>query len=87
MGNSEKGSERFSKCCASSEKLSTHFLNGVIIENKSGFMAIEIKAPAKIRLIPCVGKIPNATPNPATINENSPICDKLAATVNAVLSG
>jgi hypothetical protein len=52
--------------------------------NISGFSAIEISAPASNRLCPSAGNRCNPTPRLASMNENSPICARLADTVNAV---
>jgi hypothetical protein len=55
--------------------------------NSSGLAAIEISAPASTRLWPSAGSRPSATPRPARMNENSPICARLAPIVNALPSG
>ena len=55
--------------------------------NSKGFRAMEISAPASTRLMPSAGSKPSDKPSPARMKENSPIWARLAATVNAVLSG
>jgi hypothetical protein len=55
--------------------------------NSSGFRAIEISAPARIRLCPSAGSNFSDTPRAARMNENSPIWARLAETVRAVFSG
>ena len=53
----------------------------------SGFTAIEITAAATISAWASRVSNPSDTPSAARMNENSPICARLAATVNAVFSG
>ena len=55
--------------------------------NNNGLSAMENKAPASTRLAPSGGNRPNEEPSATRMNENSPICAKLADTVSAVLSG
>ena len=53
---------------------------------KKTAMAEKIAA-ATMRLCPCGGISPSETPSAARMKENSPICDRLAPTVSAVVSG
>ena len=50
---------------------------------RSGLSKIERMAPARIRSRPCSGSRPRSTPSPARMNENSPICARLAEIVSA----
>ncbi|MCY1382663.1 hypothetical protein D9M69_707050 [compost metagenome] len=55
--------------------------------NSTGFSAMEMSAPANTRLMPSAGSKPSDRPMPARMNENSPICARLAETISAVFSG
>ena len=59
----------------------------LIAENKNELRVIENKAPAKIKFCASGLSNPSDKPKVARIKENSPICAKLAPTVNAVLMG
>ena len=61
--------------------------SGLTTAKTSGLRAIEISAPARIRLMPSAGISFSEMPSAARMKENSPICARLAATVSAVLSG
>jgi hypothetical protein len=47
---------------------------------------IEMMAVARIKSRPSLGSKPNAAPSSARMNENSPICARLAAITSAVAS-
>jgi hypothetical protein len=61
-------------------------LAGSIAENTNELSVIENKHLLKSGFAHLVSN-PNETPSVAKINENSPICAKLAPTVRAVLIG
>lgn len=86
-GSSARGSAGRSSLRARAERDRIQTRNGSMLANNSGLMAIEIRAPARIRLRPSGGSNPNITPSPTKMNENSPIWVKLAETLNAVLNG
>ncbi|MNX57447.1 hypothetical protein D3C86_882640 [compost metagenome] len=87
MGSSASGSLRASSSRANFECACSHFCSGAMRLNHSGLVAMEISAPASTRLCPSTGSRPSDTPSPARMNENSPICARLALTVSAVASG
>ena len=86
-GSSASGSSRASRRRASAECLRIQRCTGSISENTSGLSAIEISAPARMRLWPSGGSSSSETPSAAKMKENSPICASPAETVSAVLSG
>jgi hypothetical protein len=65
----------------------SQFCSGPAALNISGFTAIEMMAPARIRFWPITGSRPSDMPSAARMKENSPICARLAETVIAVFSG
>ena len=87
VGNNASGSIRWSNLRARAERLRAHSIAGAMPPNRKEFIAIEIIAPARMRLYASFGIKSMARPMPAKIKENSPICAKLMPTVIAVLSG
>ena len=60
---------------------------GSMAWNTKGLRAMEMIAAARTRLWPSMGRTFKETPKPARMNENSPICARLAETVSAVFNG
>jgi len=87
MGSSARGSSRSSSRRARAERVRSQPCSGAMAWNSMGLSAMEISAPASTRLVPSAGSRPSDAPRPTRMNENSPICAKLADTVSAVLSG
>ena len=72
---------------AQAERPSNQRLSGSSKAKSAVLSAIEIKAPAGIRLCPSTGSSLSPTPRLARMKLNSPICARLTPTVSAVLSG
>ena len=87
IGSSASGSSLRSRLRANSERARIQRSAGWMAAKTSGLSAIEISAPATIRLCPSASSTPSDTPSAARMNENSPICARLADTVSAVFSG
>ena len=61
--------------------------SGSIAPRRSGLSVIEMSAPATMSWKPSSGSRPSERPTVPTMNENSPIWAKPAATVSAIRVG
>jgi CPA2 family monovalent cation:H+ antiporter-2 len=87
MGSTARGSSRSSMRRAQAERASSQRCSGSSSAKSAVLRAMEIKAPARIRLCPSAGSSLSPTPRLARMKLNSPICARLTPTVSAVLSG